>query len=58
MIFFYTPEVKDIARRLEAVMEDFERVTSKQRLADVKVQKHTRRMRQEMEAVVDRLRRM
>jgi hypothetical protein len=57
VIFLFTPEVKDAARRLEAVLEDFERVTSKQRLSDIKLHKHCIRMRRELEATVDRLRR-
>jgi hypothetical protein len=58
MIFGYTQEVKDACRRLEAVMEEFERTTSKHRLADIRLHKNCARMRHEFEVMVDRLRRM
>ena len=58
MIFAWNSEVKDSARKLEAVMEQFEVATSKQRLSDIKLHKHIARMRREMEAAVDYLRRM
>ncbi len=58
MIFGWTQEVKDASRRLEAVLEEFERITYKQRMVDIKLHKHCCRMRHELEFAIDRLRRL
>jgi hypothetical protein len=58
VVFGWTSEVKDAARRLEAFMEDFERITRKHRLSSIKLARHQKRMRREFDASVTELRRI